>query len=219
VAWSVHIVELKWEESERNDKARNRMEAIRDGATPAQEVGMVERDLRLELVELLPRLRRFGIALTRSVVHADDLVQTACERALIRQDQLRHETKIGVWMYTIMRNLWIDEIRAPRSYLHDSIDAARDVVGDNGEALTEKNNAWAAVRRALDELPAEQRAALILICVNGISYKEAAKILDIPLGTVTSRVARARRALHGRLATAPAALSGDAIVRLRERFG
>jgi RNA polymerase sigma-70 factor (ECF subfamily) len=69
----------------------------------------------LELVELLPRLRRFGIALTRSVVDADDLVQVACERALLRQDRLRCETKIGTWMYAIMRNLWIDEIRAPRS--------------------------------------------------------------------------------------------------------
>jgi RNA polymerase sigma-70 factor (ECF subfamily) len=161
----------------------------------------MERDLRFELVELLPRLRRFGIALTRSAVHADDLVQAACERALMRQGQLRHETKIGVWMYSIMRNLWIDEIRAPRSHLHDSIEAARDVIGDDGEDLTEKNNTWAAVRRALGELPAEQRAALILICVNGISYKETAKILDIPLGTVTRRVARARRALYVRLAT------------------
>lgn len=160
----------------------------------------MERNLRLELVDLLPRLRRFGITLTRSVVHTDDLVQAACERALIRQDQLRHETKIGVWVCAIMRNLWIDEIRASRSHLHDSIEAARDVIGDNGEALTEKNNTWAVVRRALDELPVEQRAALILICVNGISYKETAKILDIPLGTVTSRVARARRALHERLA-------------------
>jgi RNA polymerase sigma-70 factor (ECF subfamily) len=160
----------------------------------------VEPNLRLELVELLPRLQRFGIALTRSAIHADDLVQAACERALIRQDQLRHDTKIGAWMYAIMRNLWIDEIRAPRSHLHDSIEAARDVIGDDGEALTEKNNTWAAVRRALDELPAEQRAALILICVDGMSYKETAAMLGIPIGTVTSRVARGRRTLHEQLA-------------------
>lgn len=160
----------------------------------------MEQDLRLEIGELLPRLRRFGIALTKSVADADDLVQAACERALLRQDQICHETKIGVWMYAIMRNLWIDEIRAPRSHLHDSIEVAREMIGDDGEPLTEKSNAWAAVRRALDELPVEQRATLILICVDGMSYKETAEILDIPIGRVTSRVARARQALHERLA-------------------
>jgi RNA polymerase sigma-70 factor, ECF subfamily len=160
----------------------------------------VEQDLRLELGKLLPRLRRFGIALTKSVVDADDLVQAACERALLRQDQLRHEAKIGACMYAIMRNLWSDETRAPRSYLHNSTEAAREMIGDDGEPLTEKSNALAAVRRALEELPMEQRVALILICVDGMSYKETAEILDIPHGTVTSRVARARQALRERLA-------------------
>ena len=168
----------------------------------------MERDLRLELVELMPRLRRFGIALTRSVVDADDLVQAACERALLRRDQLRSDTKIGAWMYQIMRNLWIDELRSRRTHQHDGIEAAQHVIGDDGEALAERSDALAAVRRALDELPVEQRVALVLICVDGMSYKETAAILGIPIGTVTSRVARARHALHERLAIRPPA--GDA---------
>jgi RNA polymerase sigma-70 factor (ECF subfamily) len=163
----------------------------------------VERDLRLALVELMPRLRRFGIALTRSTVDADDLVQTACERALLRQDQLRRDTKIAAWMYQIMRNLWIDEMRSRRTRQHAGIEAALHVIGVDGEALVERDNALAAVRRALDELPMEQRVALILICVDGMSYKETAGILGIPIGTVTSRVARARQALHQRLASGP----------------
>jgi RNA polymerase sigma-70 factor, ECF subfamily len=160
----------------------------------------VEQDLRLELVEMMPQLRRFGIALTRSVADAEDLVQAACERALSRRAQLRSETKIGAWMYTIMRNLWFDEIRARRTRRHDRIEVARGVIGDDGEALAERRSTWAAVRRALAQLPEQQRLALILICVDGMSYKETAKILGIPIGTVTSRVARARQTLHEQLA-------------------
>jgi RNA polymerase sigma-70 factor (ECF subfamily) len=159
----------------------------------------VEQDLWSALVELMPRLRRFGIALTRSTVDADDLVQAACERALLRRDQLRGDTKIGAWMYRIMRNLWIDELRSRRTHQHAGMEEAQDVIGVDGEALVERSDAWAAVRRAVEELPMEQRAALILICVDGMSYKETAAILGIPMGTVTSRVARARRALHERL--------------------
>jgi RNA polymerase sigma-70 factor (ECF subfamily) len=163
----------------------------------------VERDLRLALVELMPRLRRFGIVLTRSTVDADDLVQAACERALLRRDQLRRDSKIGAWIYQIMRNLWIDELRSRRSNLHDRIEAAHDVIGDDGEALVETGSAWAAVRRALEALPVDQRVALILICVDGMSYKETAAILGVPIGTVTSRLARGRRALHERLTLRP----------------
>jgi RNA polymerase sigma-70 factor (ECF subfamily) len=163
------------------------------------------RDLRVELVEMMPRLRRFAIALTRSLVDADDLVQTACERALSHGDQLRSETKIGPWMYMIMRNLWIDEIRARRTHLHDGVEVAHAIMGDDGEALMERNNAWAAVRRALSELPMQQRVVLTLVCVEGMSYKETAEILAIPIGTVTSRVARGREALHKQLAISSSA--------------
>ena len=168
------------------------------------------RDLRVELVEIMPRLRRLGIALTRSRVDADDLVQMACERALSRGAQLSSETKLAAWMYTIMRNLWIDEIRTRRTYLHDSLEAAHDVMGDDGEALAERNSTWAAVRRALSELPAQQRVALTLVCVDGMSYKETAEILDIPVGTVASQVARGRQALHQQLASRPSVVVSGA---------
>jgi RNA polymerase sigma-70 factor (ECF subfamily) len=168
-------------------------------AKVGQRDGSVDQDLRLALVELMPRLRRFGVALTRSLIDADDLVQAACERALLRRDQLRRDTKIGAWMYQIMRNLWIDEMRSRRTHQHAGIETAHDVIGVDGEAVVERSNAWAAVRRTLNELPMEQRVALILVCVDGISYKETAAILGIPIGTVTSRVARGRHALHERL--------------------
>jgi RNA polymerase sigma-70 factor (ECF subfamily) len=157
------------------------------------------RQLQAEIVEMLPRLWRFGLTLTRSAAEADDLVQSACERALSREAQLRGDTKIGAWMYTIMRNLWIDQIRARRTHLHDGIEAADNVVGDDGVALAERNDAWAAVRRGLASLPVQQRVALTLVCVDGMSYKEAAAILEVPIGTLTSRIARGREALHAQL--------------------
>jgi RNA polymerase sigma-70 factor (ECF subfamily) len=180
----------------------------------------VERDLWFALVELMPRLRRFGIALTRSTEDADDLVQAACERAFLRRDQLHHDTKIGAWMYQIMRNLWIDEVRSRRTRQHAGMEAAQDVIGDDGEALAESSNTWATVRRALQELPVEQRVALILVCVDGMSYKETAATMGIPIGTVTSRVARARRALHERLAVPVGKISTLTPAKpVRRRFG
>jgi RNA polymerase sigma-70 factor (ECF subfamily) len=167
---------------------------------------------------MMPRLRRFGVALTRSLVEADDLVQAACERALSRGDQLRNETKIDAWMYTIMRNLWFDEMRAQGTRRHDRIEAAYDLIGDDGEALAERSDTLAAVRRALARLPEHQRSALVLICVEEMSYKEAAEILGVPIGTVTSRVARGRQALHEQLAigsSAPDARASAMTLRLR----
>src|SRR6266851_5608256 len=179
----------------------------------------MEQDLGSELAALMPRLRRFGIALSRSVADADDLVQATCERALSRQGQLRSDMQIGAWMYSIMRNLWIDETRARRARPHDSIETAYDVVGDDGEVLAENNITLAAVRRALARLPAQQRAVLILVCVDGLSYKETAEILVIPLGTVASRVARARQALHEQMARLSRAGAGGDVVPMAARAG
>ena len=155
--------------------------------------------LHAALSVLLPRLRRFGLALTGSATDADELVQEACERALQRAGQLRDDTRLDAWLYGIMRNRWIDEIRSRRVRRHDSIEAASDVMGEDGEQVAEARITLERVRRALAGLPADQRAALVLVCVDGLSYKEAAKVLDIPIGTVMSRIARGRRALHALL--------------------
>lgn len=159
----------------------------------------MQQDLKQVLAELMPRLRRFGLALTGSAADADDLVQTACERALQRSEQLRSESRLDAWLYSIMRNLWTDERRARRVRRHEEIDAAAQVVGDEGEAIAEGRITLNAVRRALAELPQEQRTVLTLVCVDALTYKEAAAALDIPIGTVMSRLARGRQALHDKL--------------------
>ncbi len=151
------------------------------------------------LLALLPRLRRFAISLTGSVSDAEELVQTACERVLNKSSQVRDVTRVDSWIYGIMRNLWIDELRSRRVRRHDELTEAADVIGEDGVATTEGRITLAAVRRELATLPVEQRVVLVLICVDGLSYKEAAEVLGIPVGTIMSRLSRGRQELHERL--------------------
>ncbi len=171
---------------------------------------MAPAELRAALVSLLPRLRRFAIALTGSRTDMDDLVQATCERALARAAQLREEDHLDRWVCVIMRAVWIDEMRSRRVRRHDPIEAAFDAVGDDGVAQTEGRLALASVRRALLELPQEYRTALMLVCVEGMSYKDAAEFLEVPIGTVMSRLARGRLALHTKLS----ASGGDLDARI-----
>ena len=159
-------------------------------------------DLRQALMAVLPRLRRFGLALTGSVADADDLVQNTCERVLRHSDQLRELKRLDAWLYGIMRNLWIDEMRHRKVRRHDEIDAASNVIGEDGQATVDGRMTLAAVRQAMGLLPADQRTVLILVCVDGLSYKEAAEVLGIPMGTIMSRLSRARQDLNERLAGA-----------------
>jgi len=150
--------------------------------------------VRLELVSLLPRLRRFGYALTGSMDDGDDLVQSACERALTRLDQFQPGTRLDSWMYRIMQNMWTDFKRAPRSRREINTQPAELEplrVGD-AQRDAERRLFLAAVRRAVGDLPPEQRSVVVLVCVEGLSYREAAKALEVPIGTVMSRLSRAR---------------------------
>ena len=158
-------------------------------------------EIRSGLLALLPRLRRFAIALTGSSHDADELVQGACERVLRNSDQLRDQTRADAWIYGIMRNLWVDEMRSRRVRRHEDIDSAAGIVGDDGVATADGKLALADVRRALARLPAEQRTVMVLICVDGLSYKEAADVIGVPIGTVMSRLSRGRQELHSLLNT------------------
>lgn len=158
-------------------------------------------DVRPALAGLLPRLRRFGLALTGSRSEAEDLVQAACERALDRTRQLREAARLDAWLYGIMRHIWQDEMRARRVRRHDPVEAAHDLPGPDARALAENRLELARVRECLGQMSADHRAVLTLVCVDGLSYREAAAVLDVPHGTVMSRLARARRELHDRLAS------------------
>ncbi len=145
-----------------------------------------------QLIAVLPRLRRFARGLTGSAVDADDLVQAACERALARQQQFQEGTRFDSWMFRIVQTIWIDQIRS-REVRKESGDIAEERLGsDEPVRRVEARLALDEVRRAVDRLPADQRVALLLVTVDGLSYREAAEAVQVPVGTIMSRLARAR---------------------------
>lgn len=148
------------------------------------------------LVTFLPNLRRFAISLCRSRELADDLVQAACERAILAADSFAPDSRFDAWMFRILRNLWIDQLRRQKTAgPHDELDEARDVSVPSGEAAAHARMGLADVAAALQKLPEEQREVLVLVCVEELSYRDAADVLSIPIGTVMSRLARARKNL------------------------
>jgi RNA polymerase sigma-70 factor, ECF subfamily len=149
------------------------------------------------LAELLPRLRRFARTLSRNQHDADDLVQVAVERAWRNIAQYRPDANLAAWMFGIMKNAWIDD---RRSRGRRGEVALPEDSGDH-PAVTpfDANTQLWSVSEAMDKLPEEQRVAVALVLVEGFSYKEAAELLDIPIGTLTSRLARGRTALAAAL--------------------
>lgn len=151
-----------------------------------------------ELLLHLPRLRRFAHALARSSADADDLLQASVERALLKRDQWVPGTRLDSWMYRLMRNLWIDTVRAETRRCETFVapQTGENVGADGGQEMTvELGN----VARAMRALPPEQREAVALVVIEGFAYKEAAAILEIPMGTLTSRLVRGREAVMARL--------------------
>ena len=157
--------------------------------------------LRLELVALLPRLRRFARTITRHREDADDLVQLAVERALLRLDQWRPGTRLDSWMFTIMKNAWVDEVRS--RVRRDAIFLPEEAGENVGQALgdwpVDRQHQRLDVHKAMAQLNEDQRLAVGLVLVEGLPYKEAAEVLGVPIGTLTSRLARARDSLQSML--------------------
>ena len=162
-----------------------------------------EQQFRAELVSLLPRLRRFGRAITRHREDADDLVQLAVERALLRREQWESGTRMLSWLFKIMNNAWIDEVRS-RARREQIFAPEESGAHARVSPMDDHLNAL-AVRSAIDRLNDEQRIAVGLVLVEGLAYKEAAEVLGVPIGTVTSRLARAREHLQGLLSESAAA--------------
>ncbi len=150
--------------------------------------------LRQGIVELLPRLRRYAYALTGARADADDLLQATVERLLNKGAP--QEVNLDKWTFRVCKNIWIDEIRARNvRYLAA---ASGKVGGDerlDGERVIMDQIAFSEVNDAMRQLPDEQRAALSLIALEGFTYAEAAETLNAPIGTIMSRISRARKAL------------------------
>jgi len=150
--------------------------------------------LATDLAALLPRLRRFARSITFHREDADDLVQVAMERALGRSEQFTEGTRLDSWMFRIVKNAWIDEVR---SRVHrDQVFAPEEEGEQVGDDSAEAHQQRLAVQKAMSLLSEEHRLVVGLVLVDGLSYKDAAEALEIPIGTLTSRLARARDALQ-----------------------
>ena len=155
---------------------------------------------RDELVSLLPRLRRFALATTNSRHEAEDLLQTAVERALRHESSWQQGTRLDSWMFKIMQNLWLDELRAHRRRT-EPLDEIVNLAGEDGRDSMMNQLQFAEAQAALQLLPDEQRAVIALVVLDGLSYQQTADALNIPVGTVMSRLARGRAVLASQLGT------------------
>lgn len=166
-------------------------------------------EVESQLIALIPRLRRFALTLTRGI-DSDDLVQAALERALGRLHQWQPGTRLDSWMFRIMQTIWIDQHRRGKAAGRQvPAEAAEDLAGADGRAVTLDRLLLAEVRREVAALPDELRAVVGLVIVDGLSYKEAAASLEVPIGTVMSRLSRARARLARLLDDETAAFEDD----------
>ena len=156
----------------------------------------VPTEFRQQLELLLPRLRRFARGLTSNQDQADDLVQQACEKALLKHRQWQEGTKLHSWMYRIIQNQHIDNLRRDKNtVLSGDKDELLNVPDPQGDHVPETKEMASKVAEIIQQLPRDQREVIVLVAVEGHSYREVADLLKIPKGTVMSRLFRARIAI------------------------
>ena len=148
------------------------------------------------MVALLPRLRRFARSLTGNADSADDLVQMACERSLKRLGQYRDGTRFDSWLYRIVYTQWVDRMRRQQRQ-NAQTETLRNLQAMSGASASAPRGivSFMAIKKALGQLPEENKVAIILVAIEGYTYAEAASVIGVPVGTVASRVARARHML------------------------
>ena len=152
-----------------------------------------EGQLRDQIISLLPRLRRFSYSLTREHDACDDLVQETCLRALSRSELWQEGTRLDSWLFRIAQNLWLDRKRSQRTRGEVvELDEIEELSGVDGRSVTENRLTLEEVSRGLTHLRPDHQVVLGLVCVDGMSYREAADVLEVPIGTVMSRLSRAR---------------------------
>ncbi|MDP1777950.1 MAG: sigma-70 family RNA polymerase sigma factor, partial [Brevundimonas sp.] len=149
------------------------------------------------LVDLLPRLRRFARVLVRSDADAHDLVQETVERALVKRGGFRPGTRLDSWAFTIMRRIFIDQTRSNARWARvvAPTDERTPDIADAAMAGEDLRADALAVRDAINALPDDQRLAVALVLIDGLSYAEAAEVMGVPAGTLTSRLVRGRQTL------------------------
>lgn len=159
---------------------------------------MTAAELSAMLPAMLPRLWTFALRISGDRHDAEDLVQGACVRALERAHQLRPGTAPLSWMFSIVQSTWLNELRARSVRRRSGMDWDDDLletISDPAAPTLEQQALDAQIVRAVQQLPEAQRAVMLLVSVEGLSYSEAADVLDVPIGTIMSRLSRARQAI------------------------
>jgi RNA polymerase sigma-70 factor (ECF subfamily) len=153
-------------------------------------IQVIDRD---ELIATLPRLRRYARLLTGDRARTDDLVQDALERALERESTFRSGANLRAWLFSLMHNLFVDGTR-----VREAVDWSADATELADMAAPRQSDPMEMrdIQSALEKLPADQREVLLLVAVEGMRYREAAEVLGLPVGTVMSRLARAREKMQ-----------------------
>ncbi len=153
-------------------------------------------DFNRDLLALLPNLRRFALSLCRATDVADDLVQLTCQKALSSRRSFQPGTRMDAWLFRILRNSWIDMVRRRRGEGQTvDVEEVFDLSGTDGTQDMENRLLLERTLSAIQDLPDEQREVLLLVCVEELSYRETADVLEVPIGTVMSRLARGRKQL------------------------
>jgi RNA polymerase sigma-70 factor (ECF subfamily) len=156
---------------------------------------MAHDELTAALPQLLPKLWRFALRLTSNRADAEDLVQRTCVRALERRHQLQSGTAVLRWLFSIVHSVWLNEVRARQVRARASMqwsEEFNDTLAASSVLNPEMDLMHRQIIRAVDQLPDAQRAVMLLVAVEGFSYRETAEVLEVPIGTVMSRLARAR---------------------------
>jgi len=165
-------------------------------------------EVRVGLEAHLARLWRYGLVLAGARDVAEDLVQATCVRALERADQFQPGTRLDHWLFSILRSIWLNEIRSRRVRIGGGLVDASEALVVDGIHEVETNIFAAEVLQAVGRLPEAQREAVLLVYAEGRSYAEAAELMAIPIGTVMSRLSAARLAL-GKLRSESGELKSD----------
>ncbi|WP_420474787.1 RNA polymerase sigma factor [Noviherbaspirillum sp. ST9] len=155
-------------------------------------------DFAEQLAQHIPRLRRYARALAHDAAWADDLVQDTLERALQRRWQFRIDKSLTAWLFTILYRRFLNDVARHRAVVSDESEVPEPAVTPDFPMQID-------MQRALAKLTPEHRAVIVLVGLEQVSYQEAAEVLDVPIGTVMSRLSRAREHLRAALSGAPAA--------------
>ena len=169
--------------------------AIRELQPRVEDAIASEDDIRAGLSLHLKRLWRYAIVLSRQRDVADDLVQATCVRALERSSQYNAGTRLDRWLFAILHSIWLNEIRSRRVRMGQGFVDADETLVFDGAHDVETHLLASQVLKQVQALPEAQRTAVFLAYVEGLSYREVAEVLDVPIGTVMSRLAAARAKL------------------------